>query len=263
MARRWRPVLAAYRMVSQLIDPQLLYAGLRGYPRYLQDFLRYRRLTTSSGQKPAMEWMPALRERTLSTTFDAHYCYMSHWATKGIVARFAASGAARHVDVGSQIAWLMPLAALLPVETVDIRPYETCLPWLTVRAGSILSLPYADRSIASLSCLHVVEHIGLGRYGDPLSATGSVDAMRELARVLAGGGSLHFAVPCGRPRVCFNAHRVFDPLQIVSAFEQWGLHLETFSAVTDERRYLEPARPEVLVDADYGCGMFHFRRDER
>jgi len=47
--------------------------------------------------------------------------------------------------------------------------------------------------------MNVVEHVGLGRYGEPLDPEGDIKAMRELRRVLAPGGSLLFVVPVGRP----------------------------------------------------------------
>ena len=64
-------------------------------------------------------------------------------------------------------------------------------------------------SVDSLSCLHTIEHVGLGRYGDPIDPEGWVVAVRELARILAPGGRLYLGTPIGRERVCFNSERVF------------------------------------------------------
>ena len=80
---------------------------------------------------------------------------------------------------------------------MDIRPAELSLPGLTPREGSVLCLPYADNSLESLSCLHVVEHIGLGRYGDPIDPLGTMKALKELSRVVAKGGDLYFSLPGG------------------------------------------------------------------
>ncbi|WP_222874058.1 methyltransferase domain-containing protein [Hankyongella ginsenosidimutans] len=98
--------------------------------------------------------------------------------------------AVAHVDVGGQVSWLMGLAASAQVTTVDIRPFAQDVPSLTVKSGSLMALPYDDQSLRSLSCLHVVEHVGLGRYGDPLNPDGCWQAMRELARVVAPAGRL-------------------------------------------------------------------------
>jgi hypothetical protein len=58
--------------------------------------------------------------------------------------------------------------------------------------------------------MHVIEHIGLGRYGEALDPDGDLKAIRELVRVLAAGGNLLVVVPVGRPRIQFNAHRIYD-----------------------------------------------------
>src|SRR5262249_21505316 len=125
-------------------------------------------------------------------------------------------------------------------------------------AGDLLALPFRDRSVGSLSCIHVAEHIGLGRYGDPLDTAGTRKAAAELARVLAPGGSLYFAVPVGKPRLNFNAHRVHAPSTIVEYLA--GLELVEFSAVFDDGSFRERIGLDEVADAEYGCGLFLFRR---
>ena len=80
------------------------------------------------------------------------------------------------------------ISGSVPTIFVDYRPLEVRLPGLTCVAGTIEQLPFADVSLRSLSCLHVIEHIGLGRYGDSLDPDGSRKAAVELQRVVAVGG---------------------------------------------------------------------------
>jgi SAM-dependent methyltransferase len=129
---------------------------------------------------------------------------------------------------------------------------------LTNQGGDILDLPFADGSIASLSCLHAAEHIGLGRYGDPLNPHGTREACMELRRVLAPGGNLYFAVPVGRERVCFNAHRIHAPGTIMEYFS--GLDLIELSCVHDDGRYVEKVKPDEFTRSEHACGMFWFRK---
>jgi len=98
----------------------------------------------------------------------------------------------------------------------------------------------------------------LGRYGDPLDPEGTKKAARELARVLAGGGRLYFALPVGRPRVCFNAHRVHSPEAIREFF--CDLELVEFSGVHDDGRFVEKTELTEFKQSDYACGMFVFRK---
>jgi len=150
------------------------------------------------------------------------------------------------------------LTAITRVLFLDIRPLDTHIENLTPLDASILDMPFADHSLGSVSCLHVAEHIGLGRYGDPIDPEGTRKAALELARVLKPGGHLYLSLPIGRARVCFNAHRVHTTEQIISYFSD--LQLLDFAAVTDDGHFQAMAQPAELSHSDYACGMFHFTR---
>ena len=169
-------------------------------------------------------------------------------------------GVREHVDVGSRLDGFV--AHVLPfcrVTYVDIRTQEVDADGLTMREGSILAMPYATNSVSSLSCLHVIEHIGLGRYGDEVNPDGHLEAAAELARVLAPGGVLLIGTPVGRERVCFDAHGVFHPRSIVEAFS--ALELESFALIDDRGNGVDRgATMEQAASCDYGCGLFVFRK---
>jgi len=126
--------------------------------------------------------------------------------------------------------------------------------------GSLLTLPFADRSVTSLSCLHAIEHVGLGRYGDPLDPEGTHKAARELARVLAPGGNLFLATPVGQPRLCFNAHRIHSAEAIRELLPH--LDLIEFAGIHDDGRYVERAELAEFCESKYACGLYWFRRPE-
>jgi len=150
------------------------------------------------------------------------YFYQDNWAFEIIVN----AKPAHHVDIGSHNKFVSLLSKVVPTETVDVRPWPLAIPSLKFRLGSILALPYPDGSLHSVSSLCVVEHIGLGRYGDPLDPQGTQKAIAELKRVLAPDADLYISVPVDdETRTYFNAHRAFSiaeledmlrPLQIVS-----------------------------------------------
>lgn len=148
------------------------------------------------------------------------------------------------------------LSASVNTVFVDYRPLRVRLSNLSSLAGDIVRLPFRDGSVASLSCLHVIEHVGLGRYGDPLEPAGSRLAAAELQRVVQPGGRLFLSTPVGRERVCFNAHRVHAPATIQSYLP--GLRLEAFSLVDDAGRFREHVSPESAACLEYGCGLFEF-----
>lgn len=248
LARRLPPFVAhlGYRTVKGA-------AVLPGTARYLRDRRAYLALPAAE----SLRWrdaFPKVTDRVLSTPFDVHYLHQDTWAAQ----RIAQDVPERHVDVGSRVELACFLTAITPVTFVDIRPLEVGIENLESIAGSVLDLPYADRSLASVSCLHVAEHIGLGRYGDPLDPLGSRKAVAELQRVVAPGGRLLFSLPVGRPRVCFNAHRVHDPRDIVTLFDE--LELIEFAGVDDAGTFRRCRPVEEFADQRYACGMYHLTR---
>lgn len=229
---------------------------LKQLPRLTAFLMEFRKYKSMPGGNEASwnDLFPILNERTSTTSFDTHYFYQDIWAFRKILE----SGVKEHVDVGSKVDYIGFLSTITSVTFIDIRPLVTDLPGINSRAGSILDMPYADKTVNSLSCLHVAEHIGLGRYGDPLDPLGTKKSCAELSRVLAPGGSLYFGLPIGRPRVCFNAHRVHSTEQILEYFK--GLALAEFSLVDDKGRFHQNTGTERAKDLKYGCGLFHFRK---
>ena len=115
------------------------------------------------------------------------------------------------------------------------------------------------RRSPSLSCLHVIEHLGLGRYGDPVDPEAFRLGAAELCRVPTPGGHLLLGTPVGRERLCFDAHRVFDPATIVSAFAD--LTLAEFNLITDAGDIIQAnASFDDARACTYGCGLFVFTR---
>jgi SAM-dependent methyltransferase len=225
-----------------------------------RDFRTFAALARSRPARLPLNWadrLPCLDDRTATTGFDRHYVYHTAWAAR-VLAR---TRPASHVDISSLLYFGGIVSAFLPVQFYDYRPADLKLSNLTTGAVDLTSLPFGDRSIESLSCMHVVEHIGLGRYGDPLDPDGDLKAMSELARVLAPGGSLLYVVPVGKPLVRFNGCRIYAVEQVVSSFGE--LELAEFALIPDDPALggLVVGAAKELADAqDYGCGCFWFRR---
>lgn len=105
----------------------------------------------------------------------------------------------------------------------------------------------------------MAEHIGLGRYGDKLNPYGTRKACKELQRILAPGGNLYFSVPVGKPRVCFNAHRINSPKKIVEYFR--ALKLVELSAIDDQNNFVENIDIDTLENSSFTCGLFWFTKN--
>ena len=233
----------------------------RRSPRWLEfrrEFVEFERLAKGNPRLP-MRWReryPCLDDRTKTTPFDAHYVYHTAWAARCV----AAIRPACHVDISSSLYFCSLVSAFVPVKFYDYRPAALRLSGLVSAQADLTCLPFASASVASLSCMHVVEHVGLGRYGDPIDPDGDLKAIVELGRVLAPGGALLFVVPVGQPKIAFNAHRIYAYRQVCGYFS--ALRLRRFALITDDpsKGLIENAA-ESLADAQgYGCGCFWFEK---
>lgn len=244
---------SSYLWIQPILDPIKMAKSFLGYPGFLRNLFRYHKI--SGAEKIRFSDMqPCLGENTNSSPFDSHYFYQDVWAAKKIFE----SKTERHVDVGSRIDLIGFLTSFTKTIFVDIRPLQVDLKNFESIKGDTLSLPFSDNSTSSLSCLHVAEHIGLGRYGDALDPLGTQKACKELKRILARGGNLYFSLPLGRPKLCFNAHRIHSSAQILEYFN--NLKLVEFSGIDDNGNFRQNININALMGEDYACGLFWFKK---
>jgi SAM-dependent methyltransferase len=249
-----RPYLLFSR---SLFDPITIATQLKGVPYFWQNWRAYTRSNTHRGFEPqvAEMWYRSYERFAEAGSFTQHYFHQDLWAARTL----ANAGVRYHVDVGSRIdGFIAHTLIFAQVCYVDLRPFSQEVAGLEFRRGSITDLPFPSNSIDSLSSLHVIEHIGLGRYGDPVDPDGHLRAAAELSRVLSPGGRLLLGTPVGRERLCFDAHRVFSPRTVLAMFPD--LELADFALVNDEGVLISPATIEEASLCDYGCGLFTFRK---
>ena len=241
------------RWVLAFVAPRPL-IGLFYLPRYFRHWRMFSAASSAALRPRFAQSYPCLTDWVPATPFDPHYFHQGAWLARHL----KKSNAGAHVDVGSSVMMVGVLSAHVPMVFVDYRPLLVQLQNLSSVAADIKQLPFADNSITSLSSLHVLEHIGLGRYGDPLDPDGSARAAQELARVLAPGGRLYVSVPTGRSRVCFNAHRIFSPIALKGLFS--GLQCTDFALVDDVGRFFPRGNEAEAEQLEYGCGMYVFAK---
>ncbi len=229
------------------------------YFEYLIQFIKFKTKLKNSNNEFNVKWKdrkPILNDRTKETKFDRHYIYHPAWAARVL----AETKPSIHVDISSSLHFCSIISSFINVEFFDYRPAKIELDNLSTKYADILNLPFSDKSIESLSCMHVVEHIGLGRYGDSLNPDGDLTAISELKRIIKPNGNLIFVVPIGKPRICFNAHRIYDPVSILRYFD--SLTLIEFAVVTDGGQFIRRALPDEYTDQKYACGCYFFRKTE-
>lgn len=226
---------------------------------FLADFNKLKEMEKLSEKRFVMEtkdFYPCLNDKTSNTGFDRHYIYHPAWASR-IISRINPD---KHVDISSTLYFSSILSAFVPVDFYDYRPANLSLPNLRSLSADLMALPFEDGSLDSLSCMHTVEHIGLGRYGDALDYNGDLKAIAELKRVLAKGGHFFFVVPVGKEnRLFFNAHRVYTKSQVLDLFSD--LVLVDFSLIPEDENdggLVSDPNEQLLQKQNYGCGCFYF-----
>lgn len=247
-----------YRICLPIIDPIKVIRFPRTIINYFIFFVDYMKYKKRSKENVSfLNIYPCLHDKnSQSQSGKGEYFYQDVWAVREIVK----SGVKKHIDIGSRIdGFAAFLSCFINVDYIDIRKPECKLKNFNEIEGSILSLPYDDSAIESLSSLHVLEHIGLGRYGDPIDPNGTEKAVKEMSRVLKKGGKLYIGVPCGTARVEYNANRVFDPDKIVGLFNNENLELINFSIVKNNT-LIEECSLNDFKGTWYYLGMFVFTK---
>lgn len=224
-------------------------------PSFISDFIKFKSKKDKRFNTNIINLKPCLIDKTENTDFEAHYIYHPAWAAR-IVAR---NNPGFHIDISSTLSFSTILSAFIPVKFYDYRPAKLNLSNLQSEKADLTKLHFEDNSIHSLSCMHTIEHIGLGRYGDPIDPDGDIKACKELSRVLAKNGSLIFVTPVGKPKIEFNAHRIYSYEQILELFPD--LELKEFSLVPEKSKnggLIRNANKDLVKYENYACGCFHF-----
>jgi hypothetical protein len=244
------------------IAPRNLLKSIGAMPRYLRDWRRFRRVYSGP-----MTLLPCLHDWDVK----ADATHNEYFWQDLIVARWIFEARPRkHVDVGSRIdGFIAHVASFREVEMFDVRSVSRTVSGVTfTQADMMQPLPGAVEGYCdSLSCLHAIEHFGLGRYGDPLDSIGYERALANMAQLVATGGSLYLSTPIGRERVVFNANRVFDPRTIIRCAQSNRLQLQRLTLISADGvvtgEDLSDSNLLRLAEVDYNLGLFTFRKSDR
>ena len=260
------PLLTRLRRGFALIgfEPLRAWTVLKALPSYVAAYLRLREQAAASAE-PFGPWRlnPCLLDRhERSGVAAGGYFHQDLFVAQ----RIFVTNPQKHVDVGSRVdGFVAHVAAFRSIEVVDIRLLETSAGNIRfshhdIMASDFTLADYCD----SVSCLHVLEHLGLGRYGDPVDFDGHQRGFENLRKMVKTGGKLYLSVPLGPQRIEFNAHRVFSLAYVQKMFER-SFRLDMFSYVDDageihaDVRLDEPGIARNL-DCNHGVAIFELTR---
>ncbi len=238
------------------LDLRRLGRSLRGVIPYFAAAYRFRRQYRGPWQ-----WQPCLQDwGQEGGSINNEY----FWQDLLVAQAIHRANPKHHVDVGSRLdGFVAHLASFRSLEVFDVRPLQSAIPQVTFSQRDLMQeVPeaYCD----SLSCLHALEHFGLGRYGDPIDPLGYEKGLANLARLLQPGGTLYLSTPIGRERVSFNANWVFDSRQLLALTARGRLELQSLTVITPKGQVTLVEDPQQSLDQlayqEYQLGLFELRK---
>ncbi len=233
--------------------------SVRGLRPYLRNRRALRRQASGRSEFPLGKAYPCLADRyEESGVARGDYFHQDLYVAQLILRNHPR----RHVDVGSRVdGFVAHVATFRPIEVFDIRELRTSASNIAFRQRDLMQeRPDLDACTDSLSCLHTLEHFGLGRYGDPIDYDGYRKGWENLWRMVEPGGRFYFSTPIGAQRIEFDAHRVFS-VPFLMGMIRPRYRVVSFAYVNDAGDLVRDADPEGPGAADsfgcrYGCGIF-------
>lgn len=261
--------MSLLRTIKQLIyqlgiNPVKGFNSLRSLPYYVKNYFRFSQSLKATGQPfPITSFYPALEDRfDTAGSIPLHYFYLDLHVAR----RIHTNNPQLHVDIGSRLdGFCAMVASFRKLEIFDIRKLDSRIPNITFRQADFMADEVPCREYCdSISCLHAIEHFGLGRYGDTVDADGHIKGLNNIYTLLKPGGTFYFATPIGPQRVEFDAHRVFSISYLLSLFRD-RYTLLSFSYINDANEYFEnhtlsQKDIEDNLHCTYGCGIFELRK---
>jgi len=253
-------LLRLYRLLRDQfgIDPIKALRSVRGLPRFVRDYFRFRASYTGR-----LELLPCLHdwhEEGGATKLEYF------WQDLLVARSIFKDKPKKHVDVGSLVGgFVAHVASFREIEVFDVRRISTQIPGVTFKQADLMQ-PLAGMAdyCDSLSCLHALEHFGLGRYGDPIDPKGFERGLENMAALLKNDGIFYLSIPIGVERVEFNGQRVFDPRAMIKLAMANALELRELMVIRQggivEALAADELRLSDLASQRYALGIFTFRK---
>lgn len=251
-------------LVTQIgIDPLKLYNTLKSIPYYIKSLVIFKR--SFSGKLILFPYLQDRHEE--SGAINSEYFWQDLYVAKWIYE----SNPIKHVDIGSRVdGFVGHVASYREIEVIDVRPIKSNIPNVIFKQGNMmdenflnnnngLSKEYCD----SLSCLHTIEHFGLGRYGDPIDPFGYRKGIINMASLVKKDGIFYLSTPIGIERVEFNANWIFSPFSIINLVESNGFILQKFIIYYNgimKEIDINNTTINQLSKENYNLGIFIFKK---
>mgnify|MGYP000879149024 CR=1 FL=1 len=241
------------------IDIKRLYNTIKTSKRFISDYYKFKKF-----YKGKMIIRPCLQDWFESAgDVKSEYFIQDLFVSQKIYK----ANPNKHVDIGSRIdGFVSNVASFREIEIFDFREIEIKIPNINFKQADFskdntVINNYCD----SLSCLHTLEHFGLGRYGDLIDINAYISGFENLAKCIYVGGIFYLSVPIGIERVEFNANRVFNPQKIINLSIVNNLKLVEFYIINKDFNvisvdFVNESEIYKLSQQEYYLGIFIFTK---
>ena len=237
---------------------KLLKNYIRYYPKYLSQKFEFKKL----GGDITHNYMILDDYKASAGSASGHYFHQDL-----LVASFIKKdNPIKHIDIGSRIdGFVAHVASFREIDVMDIRNLEISEHKnINFIQKDMMDKNSLEENITdSISCLHAIEHFGLGRYGDKIDINGHINGFNNIIKMLKSGGKLYISFPIGkRNEIHFNAHRVFHHNDIFNWNESLdNIILERFDFVDDRGKLnLNKNLNTDCKEIKFGCGIYTFQK---
>ena len=139
------------------------------------------------------------------------------------------------VDIGggNSYSTVVPMLLRLPqsqILSVDVVNHRSVSQYgVKYIYGDSMNTNLPSESADFVSIISTLEHVGLGRWGDPLDIDGDLKTMDEIRRILRPGGYVVLTIPYGYPTVVFNLNRIYDAGRLSTVTKGFDVVVSEFS----------------------------------
>lgn len=247
------------------IDPVRFIRSLKGLAYYISDVRAFKK-----SYRGEFKYLPCLNDRgSESGAIKNEY----FWQDLTVSRMVQKANPKRHVDIGSRVdGFVAHVASFREIEVFDVRKNTAEVPGVMFRTVDFSDTEKVNELMTgnqggycdSVSCLHALEHFGLGRYGDLIDVQGHEKGIKNIAMLLCPGGTLYLSTPVGRERVEFNANRVFDPDTIIHCAMLSSLELSKMFIISNQKGAEEIMVTKHALDEiakkHYSLALFVFKK---
>lgn len=237
--------------------------GRKSIFRFVKDYSTFEKGLKNNNEWKKQSSYPCLADNIAEGgTTKGHYFHQDLW----VAGQIFKENPEKHVDVGSRIdGFVAHVASFRPIEVFDVRPITSKIRNIFFVQEDFSKYNFSRTDHCdSLSCLHALEHFGLGRYGDPIDPDGHIKGLNNLHKLLKKGGIFYFSVPMGPQRIEFNAHRVFSLSHLMELLKD-KFTIRCFSYVDDsgdfhENVSLTEENIQTNLGCNWGCAIFKLHK---